>query len=402
MTVDPGDWGGAAQARLDAIRSADRWRATVELDAFGNEGRLGAGRDVVTFASNDYLGLTAHPTVIEAAIEATRHGGSGSGASRLVVGSRPVHAELEAELADWKGTERAVLFPTGYAANLGVVTAVAAAAPGGVVPLICSDELNHASIIDACKLARAEVAVYPHGDVAAVERLVAGAAAAGRPVAVVTDTVFSMDGDEAPLAELVALCGSYRVLLILDEAHAVLGPELPEPPARPAGAFSAVTLGGSVDGPTVLRVGTLSKTLGSLGGFVACPEVFADLFVNTARPYIFTTAPPPGNAAAALAALRIVRSPEGAALVARLRRLIDRVAPGHPSPIVPVVLGSDERALRAAAFLLERGLLVPAIRPPTVPVGSARLRVTLSAAHTDAQVDALVGALHELQVGVAP
>ena len=211
-----------------------------------------------------------------------------------------------------------------------------------------------------------------------------------------------MDGDEAPLAELVALCGAYRALLILDEAHAVLGPELPDLAPRSAGAFSAATVGGAAEAPTVLRVGTLSKTLGSLGGFVACAAVFADLFVNTARPYIFTTAPPPGNAAAALAALRIIRSPEGDALVARLRHLVDRVAPGHPSPIVPIVLGSDERALRAAAFLLERGLLVPAIRPPTVPVGSARLRVTLSAAHTDEQVDALLGALHELQVGATP
>jgi 7-keto-8-aminopelargonate synthetase-like enzyme len=225
--------------------------------------------------------------------------------------------------------------------------------------------------------------VWPHGDVEALRQLVAASAVAGRRILVVSDTVFSMDGDEADLAGLMEVCRDADALLVLDEAHAVLGPAL-EPDEA---------------GCAVLRIGTLSKTLGSLGGFVAGPSELVDLIVNTARPYIFTTAPTPAAAAAALAAVRVLRSDEGAARVARLRSLVDRVAgPAHPSPIVPIVIGDDRCALAAADGLLDAGLLVPAIRPPTVPAGTARLRVTLSAAHTDAEVDRLLGALDEVRV----
>jgi 7-keto-8-aminopelargonate synthetase-like enzyme len=286
-----------------------------------------------------------------------------------------VHSELEEALADWKRAEQAVLFPTGFATNLGVMTTF-----GGPGTLVCSDELNHASIIDGTRLARGDVAVYPHADLDALDRLLAGRGR-GRRALVVTDTVFSMDGDRVDLDALVEICARRDALLVIDEAHAVLGPELPEPGA---GA------------PGILRIGTLSKTLGSLGGFVAGPRALTELVVNRARSYIFTTAPTPADTAAALAAVRVVRSPEGETLRSRLRANVETLRPGHPSPIVPVVCGDEGRALEAAAALLEQGLLVPAIRPPTVPVGTSRLRVALSAGHTPAQVATLRDALGAL------
>ena len=361
-------WAEWVDRECEAIRLAGQWRACRELDAAGPEGVLTADRRrVVSFASNDYLGLTQHPAVIAAAHEAIDRWGAGSGAARLIVGSRPIHAELEAELAAWKGAARAVLFPTGFATNLGVLTTF-----GGAGTLVCSDELNHASIVDGCRLSRAEVAVYRHRDVEHLEKLLADRA--GRAV-VVTDTVFSMDGDVAPIEELAEVCARHAALLVLDEAHAVLGPE-PD-----------------LDGVDVLRVGTLSKTLGALGGFVAGPAPFIDLVVNRARSFIFTTASTPADAAAARAALGVVRSVDGDELRTRLRRHVEALAPGHPSPIIPIVLGDEEAALDASARLLEQGLLVPAIRPPTVAPGTSRLRVALSAAHTEEQVARLARAL---------
>jgi 8-amino-7-oxononanoate synthase len=366
-------WSDWAAAETRAIRDAGQWRAPVDLDAAGPEGKLAPdGRAVVAFASNDYLGLTQHPAVVAAAHGALDRWGSGAGSARLIVGSRPVHAELEQALAAWKGAESAVLFPTGFATNLGVITTF-----GGPGTLVCSDELNHASIIDGTRLARGEVAVYPHADLDALDRVLA-TRGRDRRALVVTDTVFSMDGDLVDIEALVELCARRDALLVIDEAHAVLGPE---PPVPPAGA------------PGILRIGTLSKTLGSLGGFVAGPRALTDLVVNRARSYIFTTALTPADAAAALAAVTVVRSAEGDALRARLRANVATLRPGHPSPIVPVLCGDEARALDAAAALLEQGVLVPAIRPPTVPVGTSRLRVALSAAHTPAQVAMLREAL---------
>jgi 8-amino-7-oxononanoate synthase len=361
------DW-AAAQARQ--IRADGQWRAPVDFDAAGPEGKLAPdGRAVIAFASNDYLGLTQHPAVIEAAHGALDRWGAGSGAARLIVGSRPIHSELERELAAWKRCEAAVLFPTGFAANLGVLTTF-----GGPGTFICSDELNHASIIDGTRLARGEVAVYPHQDLAALDALLREQTN-GRRALVVSDTVFSMDGDTADIDGLAELCRAHGALLVLDEAHAVLGPDLADP------------------GPGVLRIGTLSKTLGALGGFVAGAHTLTELVVNRARSYIFTTATSPADAAAALAALGIVRSAEGDALRGRLRANIDVLRPDHPSPVIPVVCGDESRALDAARALLELGLLVPAIRPPTVPPGTSRLRVALSAAHSVDQVRTLRDAL---------
>ena len=290
--------------------------------------------------------------------------GVGAGAARLIVGSRPVHSELEAELASWKGAERALLFPTGFAANLAVL------ATFGPEALICSDQLNHASIIDGCRLARARAAVYP----TAIST--PSCAAARRPRAlVVSETVFSMDGDLAPVEELVT-CAGHGALLVIDEAHAVLGP-------HPELAGVEALRGHSVEDARCPR--RVRRRAGAADRAPAQPRPLVHLHHRYA----------PGVAAAALAALRIVRSAEGEALRERLRGHIERLAPGHPSAILPVIIGEAEGALAASATLLEN-FLVPAIRPPTVPPGSSRLRVTVSAAHTDDQVAGLAAALAEI------
>lgn len=366
-------WDKVVAEALGAVAAANQMRRPRDLDGPGPTAAE-SGREVLVFASNDYLGLTGHPAVRAAAAAAVRAFGTGSGSARLIAGSRPVHTELEARIAAWRGTEAAVLFTTGYAANLGVVAVF-----GRRASLICSDELNHASIIDGCKLARAPTRVYPHGDAAAVDDLLEGADGRGM---VVSDSVFSMDGDLAPVAELSEVCAARGALLILDDAHAVLDhPEDLHPECR------------------TLRVGTLSKAVGALGGYACGPQPYADLLVNKARSYIFTTALTPAAAAAALAAIDVIDSPEGVKLKARLRANIDRVRPGHPSPIIPVVLGDEAAAMAASEDLVAAGILVPAIRPPTVPAGTSRLRVTVSAAHTDADIDRLLDAL--AQAGIS-
>jgi 8-amino-7-oxononanoate synthase len=355
-------WADWVDGQCRAVAAAGQWRRIRDVD----EG-------LVSFASNDYLGLSRHAQVVAAAHAALDRWGAGAGSARLVAGSRPVHRDLEAALAAWKGEPAALLFSTGYAANLGALATF-----GGTGVRVLSDERNHASIVDGCRLSRAEVCVYRHGDLGHVEDLLVGSP--GRAV-VVTDTVFSMDGDVAPVAGLAELCAARGALLVVDEAHAVLGPDV------------------DLDGVDHLRVGTLSKFLGSVGGFVAGPTPFVDLLVNRARPFVFTTAPAPADAAAALAAVGVLRSAEGDDLRRRLRANVDRLAPGHPSPILPVVLGDETTAMAASAALLERGLLVPAIRPPTVAPGTSRLRVSLSATHTPGQMQALVDGLGAVGCG---
>jgi len=327
------------------------------------------GRQVVAFASNDYLGLSQHPAVCGAAINAIEKWGAGAGSSRLVVGDRPVHSGLENSISEWRGVEAALVFPTGYQANLAALTTFGAGAR------IVSDELNHASIIDGARLARGEVAVYRHGDADHADELVRSAP--GR-VLLVSDTVFSMDGDLAPVAELSHLCARRGAMLVLDDAHAVFGADPVDPEVA------------------CLRVGTLSKALGSQGGYVAGSRSFVDLVVNRGRSFVFTTGLAPANAAAAKAAVDICRSAEGTRLRQTLRKHVDAIREGHPSPILPVVTGDEASALAASAQLLDAGLLVPAIRPPTVPAGTSRLRVSLSAAHSNDEVARLAKALADL------
>jgi 8-amino-7-oxononanoate synthase len=378
VTTGRSSWKTWVDEQCRTIRSAGRWRQVATFDAAGTTGTLRTGdgprTGVVSFASNDYLGLTRHPRVQAAATDAIERWGTGSGASRLVVGSRPVHDELETAIARWRGCESALLFPTGYAANTGTLAALAG--PG---TRICSDELNHASLVDGCRLAAqrgAEVRVYRHADIDDLESHLSGT---HRSI-VVSDTVFSMDGDLAPVEALAARCARHGALLVLDDAHVVF--PIP-PPDVPTG----------VD---ILRIGTLSKALGSLGGYVAGPRPFVELLINRARPFIFTTAPSPADSAAALAALAVVRSEEGGRLLRLLRSHIDILRPGHPTPIIPILVGLETDALAASEGLADRGFLVPAIRPPTVPEGTSRLRVTVSAAHSTAQVEGLASALSEM------
>ncbi|CAB4667380.1 MAG: aminotransferase class I/II-fold pyridoxal phosphate-dependent enzyme [Actinobacteria bacterium] len=367
------EWSEWAETETAAIHESGRWRAPRTFDASGPHGTLtDSGASVISFASNDYLGLTQHPGVINAAHSALDHWGAGSGSARLIVGSRPIHAELEGALARWRDAESAVLFPTGFAANLGVFGALA-----NKDTLICSDELNHASIIDGTRLSPAAVSIFPHKDLSALGKFLEERGE--RRAIVVSDTVFSMDGDIADVDDLRAICHEHSALLILDEAHAVLGPHI-----------------STERDDEIIRVGTLSKAVGVVGGFVAGPRVFTDLLINRARSYIFTTAPSPADTAAAFASIGIIQSTEGDDLRRALRRNIEILRPGHPSPIIPIMCGTESRALEASAELLERGMLVPAIRPPTVAPGTSRLRVALSAAHTTENVESLREALIEL------
>lgn len=369
---------------LDRIRAAGQWRAPRTFDPRGPAGILDPATDgvvdgapVVSFASNDYLGLSNHPALRRAACDAVERWGTGATSSRLVVGSRPCHDELEMELCVWKRTRAALVFSSGYTANLGVLTVF-----GGPDCLIVSDELNHASIIDGCRLSRSPVEIARHNDLDHVDQLLASGTS--ERAIVVTDAVFSMDGDEAPVAALGEVCARHGAMLVIDEAHAVLGP-----------TTDALA---DIEGLEVLHVVTLSKALGSSGGAVCGPRPLIELLVNRARPFIFSTALSPADTAAAAAAVRLIRSADGRDLIARLASLVERVAPGHPSPIIPILVGSEDDAIAASAQLLRRGLLIPAIRPPTVAPGTSRLRIALSAAHTDAMVDDLLGGLSSLEL----
>ena len=354
------------------------------------------GRPLLAFCSNDYLGLAAHPAVVEALREGASLYGAGSGASHLISGHGRAHALLEERLAATQAASipdaRALTFSTGYMANLAILTALGGDADAA---LFC-ESLNHASLIDGARLARAQVSVYPHADVTALAAQLAASKAATKIV--VTDSVFSMDGDLAPLAAILALCERHGAWLVVDDAHGfgALG-------TNGHGALEHLAL----HSPHLVYMGTLGKAAGVAGAFVAAHASVIEWMIQRARPYIYTTAAPPALAHALLASLDIIEGAEGASRRAHLADLIARfragvkVAPwtlgASSTAIQPVIIGANDAALRAGAGLYGRGLWVPAIRPPTVPLGTARLRVTLSAAHTVEDVAQLTAALNQLE-----
>jgi 8-amino-7-oxononanoate synthase len=375
----------AELARLEAAHLYRRRRVTAWHRELRPAELLVDGRRCLAFCSNDYLGLARDPRVARAMADGAIAWGAGSGAAHLVTGHTVEHHALEEELADFTGFPRALLFSTGYMANLGLVCALA-----GRGDLVVEDRLNHASLIDASRLSGARVRRYAHADPAAAARRLEDAA--GRRL-LVTDGIFSMDGDAAPLVELARLAAGAAAGLLVDDAHGlgVVGRD-------GRGSLDAAGLAAAdVDA----LVGTLGKALGTFGAFVAGSEAVIETLVQRARSYIYTTAPPPAIAAATRIALRIARA-EGwrrerlAALVGRFRdgaaQLGLRLAPST-TPIQPVIAGEARAALAAAEGLFGHGLWVSAIRPPTVPAGSARLRITFSAAHCEADVDRLLDAL---------
>ena len=367
-------------ARLAQVKEKGLHRVLRPIDGAQDTVVSLNGHDVLLFSSNNYLGLANHPALKRAAIQATERFGCGSGASRLISGSMAVHHELEARLAALKKTEAALVFPTGYHANIGVLSALMG--PGDT---ILSDGLNHASIIDGCRLSRAEVRAYPHGDTPALDALLAACPTSGQRL-IVTDTVFSMDGDLAPLAELVALARRYDAWLMVDEAHAtgVFG-------SHGSGLVEEAGLVDHVD----IHMGTLGKALGGIGAYVAGSRALIDWLVNRARSFVYTTGMPPASAASALAALDLVeREPERRQrlwdntrfLSDGLRGLGYRLGETR-SQILPIIVGDARQTMSLAEAVLRRGVFAHGIRPPTVPEGTSRIRVTPMATHTRAQLE---------------
>ena len=388
LTAMPHAFDDAFEADLATIRAAGRWRELRRIEGPVDTWVTIDGARVLALCSNNYLGLANHPALAAAAAHAAATYGVGAGASRLISGSLAIHRDLEARLARFKHTGAAVLFPTGYHANVGAITTLV-----GRGDAVFSDQLNHASIIDGCRLSGAEVHVYPHADADALDVLLARSA--GRRRLVVTDSVFSMDGDHAPLHAICRVAAAHDAMVMVDEAHAT-GVEGP----TGAGLVEALGLGDAV----TVQMGTLGKALGAAGAFVAGSAALIALLVNRARSLIYTTALPPPVVAAVDAALEVVeREPErrarlatiSASLRARLADLGFEIPPGS-GPIIPVITGSSERALAWSRGLLERGVFVQAIRPPTVPDGTARLRVTLMATHTDEDLAHAVAAFADL------
>jgi 8-amino-7-oxononanoate synthase len=373
---------------LRNLQADGLWRGLQPLDSPAGPRVTRGGKPLWNFASNDYLGLARHPEVEAALIEGVRLFGAGAAASRLVCGTLPPHRLLEEALAEAKLSDAALVFPSGFATALGVIPAVV-----GKADYILLDRLSHACLVDASRLSGATLRVFPHNDHHKLQRLLAGirAKAPAARILVVTESVFSMDGDLCPLNEIVRAAEDHEALLLLDEAHGfgVLG-ESGMGLAEREGLQQRVTF----------QMGTLSKAAGLAGGYLAASREWIDLLVNRARSFIYSTAPPPALAHAALTSLRLIRSADGRALRDRLRDRISRIG-NSPTPIIPRILGSNEAVLTASAALADAGFLVPAIRFPTVPRGTARLRVSLSAAHPPEAVTALAAALRQYPTEVS-
>jgi 8-amino-7-oxononanoate synthase len=348
-------------------------------------------RDIINFSSNDYLGLSNSEELRNAMIVGVQRYGVGSGASRLVCGNHAAHEELEQGIAQFKGTDAALAFSSGYATAMGVIPALC-----GKDDIIILDKLSHASLIDASRLSGATLRIFPHNHLEKLERLLESARekqGASSRVLVVTESIFSMDGDAAPLREIVQLTEQYGALLLVDEAHGVgvMGPQ---------GRGLIAELG--LEKRVALQMGTLSKALGVSGGYIAGSQDLIELLINKARSLIYSTAPPPAVAYAASEAVKLVASEKGDALrgqlranLATLQHLIKSPRPS-PAAIIPLIIGDERSAMDASATLQERGYLIPAIRFPTVSKGTARLRLTLSAAHETSQIEGLVTNLFDV------
>jgi 8-amino-7-oxononanoate synthase len=384
--------------RLAAIRAQGLYRELRRIDSPQAPHLQFDGRPFLSFSSNDYLGLANEPALKEAAKQAIEEFGAGSGASRLICGSLAPHHRLEEALAQFKGTEAALSFSSGYATALGALGALLD--KGDIVVI---DKLVHACIVDAARLCGAKLRVFPHNDLDALEKILAWASHATRSAQratrsprtlIVTESVFSMDGDLAPLREIVELKEKYGAWLMLDEAHAtgLFG-------QRRRGLAEECEVGDGVE----IQMGTLGKALGAAGGYVSGSRALIELLINRARSFIFSTAPTPATAAAATAGIRLVQSDEGEDRRARLWARVDQLksALAHSewkvsaqrSAILPLILGHEEAAMEMAAQLRARGIFIPAIRYPTVARGQARLRLTLSASHSAADVEQLLAAL---------
>jgi 8-amino-7-oxononanoate synthase len=370
-----------ARAELAELTAAGRLRVPRTLDGTQGPTAVLDGIEVINFASNDYLGLARDPRLLRACASAAEEAGSGVGASRLVVGNHRCHIELEAAVADWMRFEAARLFNTGYAANVGVLTTLLRAGDA-----VFSDALNHASIIDGCRLSRADVVVYPHRDLHELERRLPAYASRRRRV-IVSESLFSMDGDLVDVEHLVVLGRRHDAIVMLDEAHAV-------------GARGSEGRGAAEHARPEIVLGTFGKALGSFGAFVVAPRSFIDLLWNRARTFVFSTGLPAPVAAASRAAIEIVRGVDGndrrtqlAANASRLRGLLSRVGGIADGAIAPFLVGDDREVMRWSHRLFEKRIFVQGIRPPTVPAGTARLRIGISASHTAAQIEALAKAL---------
>jgi 8-amino-7-oxononanoate synthase len=375
------------------LKQRSLYRQLRTIDAVNGTRANRDGKSLVNFASNDYLGLAQHPALKMAAADAAQRFGAGSGASRLITGTLAIHSELEVRLASFKQTPAALAFESGYAAALGTIPALF-----GQGDVIILDKLAHASLIDGARLSGAEIRVYPHNRLDRLWELLDWARQKRRDakILIITESVFSMDGDSCPLPEIVDLKDEFGAVLLLDEAHAigVVGP-------NGAGLAAECELVDRVD----IHLGTLSKAIGSSGGFIAGPSSLIDVLINGARTFIYSTAPPPAAIGAAIEGLRIIASETGDQLRSALWRNHEELsvklkrpkAEAARSAIVPIIVGLEEQALFLSEDLVERGFLVPAVRFPTVPRGSARLRVTLSAAHQLRDVVNLSEAINALR-----
>ena len=377
---------------LDGIRDAGLWRELREIESAQSTRIKLDGSELINFSSNDYLGLAAHPALGQAALEAIDQFGTGSGASRLICGSLQPHHELEVALAKWQETEAALVFSTGFTAAQGVLTSLLG--QGDVVIL---DKKAHASMIDAAKLSGATLRVFHHNDLGNLEERLQWAVGQGGRVLVATESVFSMDGDRAPLAGIVELKERYGAWLMLDEAHAVglYGP-------LGQGLAAADGLAERIE----ILMGTLGKAVGAAGGFVCGSRQLVDLLVNGARSFIFSTAPSPAVSAAARAGVELIQSVEGESLRGQLWQREEELrhgaeslgweTPAEPSAILPLIVGGEAKALAVMEQLREAGFFIPAIRYPTVPRNEARLRVTLTSNHTAEDMQQLLDALGQV------